>query len=258
MDSWLTCRGVSFRYGRNPVIEGFDLSVPPDVRVLVVVGPSGVGKTTLLGLLAGHLRPDRGEIEVCGAPVRGPSARRPLVFQEYGLFPWMTVIDNVGFGLKCAGVARHPRLERARDLMLSLGLRDIDDLYPKELSGGMKQRVGLARALAVSPEVVLLDEPFSALDSETKVSVLAETAQIVAGRRTRFVVVTHDLQDGVFLGDRVVAMQEASRAVEAAILGPAHPRPAGYFHSAELAAERERVRGALSAAAGGEAAAGVL
>src|SRR6185436_18189307 len=181
MSDWLVAEGVGFAYGRQAVFRGLSFAVPESAPVLAVVGPSGAGKSTLVKLLAGHLR--------------------PAAFQDYNLFPWKTVLDNVTFGLKCAGVPAAERQRRGRELLARLRLAGTEALHPALLSGGMQQRVGLARALAVAPRCILLDKPFSALDEEIKLDLCLEITRLVAEEGTRFVLVTHDLAAAVFLAD---------------------------------------------------------
>jgi NitT/TauT family transport system ATP-binding protein len=225
MSDWLVAEGVGFAYGRQAVFRGLSFAVPESAPVLAVVGPSGSGKSTLVKLLAGHLRPAAGRLAFDGAAVRGPGADRPVVFQDYNLFPWKTVLDNVTFGLKCAGVPAAERQRRGRELLARLRLAGTEALHPALLSGGMQQRVGLARALAVAPRCILLDEPFSALDEEIKLDLCLEITRLVAEEGTRFVLVTHDLAAAVFLADRVLVLRgPGEAAVRALDLAP-HPRP---------------------------------
>ena len=253
MNSWLTLDGVGFSYGSNTVFTGLSVEVSADESVLAIVGPSGIGKSTIIKVLAGHLRPSQGDVTVCGETVRGPAATRPVVFQDYNLFPWKTVLDNVVFGLKCAGVAPAERQRRGRDLLTKLRMKDAEDLLPSMLSGGMQQRVGLARALAVSPNCILMDEPFSALDNEMKEALCLEISGLVAEENTRFVIVTHDLSDAVFLGNHILAITSFGDTIEYRIASPSHPRTLDFRYSREFLAHIECLRRML---AGGEEGAG--
>jgi NitT/TauT family transport system ATP-binding protein len=251
MSDWLVADGVDFSYGPRPVFKGLTFAVPASEPVLAVVGPSGAGKSTLVKLLAGHLRADAGRLAFDGAPVRGPGADRPVVFQDYNLFPWKTVLDNVTFGLKCAGVPAAERQRRGRELLARLHLAGTEGLHPAMLSGGMQQRVGLARALAVSPRCILLDEPFSALDEEIKLDLCLEITRLVAEEGTRFVLVTHDLAAAVFLADRALVLRGPGEAAVRALGLAPHPRPrdldaspAALARTAEL--KRFLLRGAQS------------
>ena len=246
MSSWLRLQGLRFGFGDRSIFEDLELEVPEERPVLVVVGPSGVGKTTLIKLLAGHLKPAAGSIEIAGEPVDKPSADRPVVFQDYGLFPWMTVLQNVAFGLRCAGQARAQRHRRAHDLLTSLRLEGTDHLFPKDLSGGMQQRVALARVLAVEPRSILLDEPFSALDSEIKRALCVEVSRQVAVRRTRLVIVTHDLSDATFLADSMLILRPGQAAIWQVQEMPAHPRHEELFDSELLRENSQALRRLLS------------
>ncbi|WDZ87481.1 ABC transporter ATP-binding protein [Micromonospora cathayae] len=175
-------------------------------QVVCVVGPSGCGKTTLLNLVAGFLHPSAGRVLVDGRPVTGPDASRAVVFQSDAVFPWLTVRGNVEYGLRLRGVDRATRRERVDRYLELVGLADFADAYPKELSGGMRKRVDIARAYASGPEVLLLDEPFGALDIFTREAMwLALHAVNVAEPKT-IVFVTHDIEEALFVGERVIVM----------------------------------------------------
>jgi NitT/TauT family transport system ATP-binding protein len=210
MTDWLAIESVDFRYGDQPVIEGLTLTLSEQSRVLAILGPSGVGKSTLLALIAGHLKPTRGTISVHGQIVRRPDASRPVVFQDHNLFPWMTVLDNVVFGLKCLAVPLAERRRQGRELLRLMHLDGIEALYPAVLSGGMRQRVSLARALAVNPACLLLDEPFQGLDPLIRDELQSELATLVVGKRTRAVMVTHDLEEAARIADHVLIIRGVS------------------------------------------------
>ncbi|MEU7576926.1 ABC transporter ATP-binding protein [Streptomyces sp. NPDC041068] len=173
---------------------------------LTVLGPSGCGKTTLLKAVAGLVPRYGGDILVDGTPVRGPGPDRSVVFQNFALLPWATVLDNVAFGLRMRGVGRAEREERARALIATVGLAGFETKLPGELSGGMQQRVGIARALAVRPQVLLMDEPFGAVDEQTRRLLQEELLSIWEEHRPTVVFVTHSMEEAVLLGDRVVLM----------------------------------------------------
>lgn len=186
-------------------LGGVDLTIR-DNEFLTVLGPSGCGKTTMLKMVAGLQPWDSGEITIDGTPVRGPGPDRSMVFQNFALLPWATVLDNVAFGLKLKGVPKAERSERARELITMVGLDGFESKRPGELSGGMQQRVGIARALAVEPQVLLMDEPFGAVDEQTRRLLQEELLTIWEAHRLTVVFITHSMEEAVLLGDRVVLM----------------------------------------------------
>ncbi|MFB6295733.1 MAG: ABC transporter ATP-binding protein [Halobacteriales archaeon] len=171
-----------------------------------IVGPSGCGKTTLFRIIAGLEDSSGGTIWLDGEPVEGPGMDRGMVFQEYGLFPWRTVLENVAFGLEQRDMPRPERRERATEMIELVGLEGFADAYPNELSGGMKQRVGIARALAVDPEILLMDEPFGSVDAQTRDMLHDELLRIWAETGKTVLFVTHDVDEAVTLADRVVVL----------------------------------------------------
>lgn len=207
MNEWLEVDRLNFRYGSRSVLSDLSFAVDADCRILAVIGRSGTGKSTLLALLAGHLTPRSGSISVAGHPVRAPDARRPMVFQDDNLFPWMSVLDNVGFGLKCRGMARGERETRAMEMLRRMGLDETAGAFPNAISGGMRQRVGLARAFVLEPECVLLDEPFRALDEVTRAQVREQLHVCMLAGTTRAVLVTHDLAEAALLGDSALVLR---------------------------------------------------
>jgi NitT/TauT family transport system ATP-binding protein len=191
---------------------------------LCLVGPSGCGKSTLLDVIAGFETPSSGTVEIDGALVDGPQRRVVTLFQSYGLLPWRSVLGNVEYGLEVAGVPARERRDVARECLDLVGLAPFADRHPHQLSGGMQQRIALARALAVDPECILMDEPFGALDAITRIKLQEEGARIWEQRRKTIVCVTHDIEEAVFLADRVVVMATNPGRVKSVIDVPL-PRP---------------------------------
>jgi NitT/TauT family transport system ATP-binding protein len=173
---------------------------------VVIVGPSGCGKSSLLDLLGGLTEPSTGRILIDGHPIVGPALDRGLVFQQYALFPWRTAIKNVEFGLEAQGVGRRERAERAAYFLAMVGLAGFGDRYPHELSGGMKQRVAIARSLAYDPGVLLMDEPFAALDAQTRETLQGELLRIWEASGKTIIFITHALDEAIYLGQRVAVM----------------------------------------------------
>ncbi len=206
----------------TPVLDDIDLNV--DVGEFVcLLGPSGCGKSTLLNIIAGFISPTSGQVLIDGQVVRGPDPRRIFVFQERGVFPWQTVEGNIGFGL--FKLSKQEREQRIAHYIKLVGLQGFEQAYPQELSGGMKQRLEVARALAVDPDMLFLDEPFGALDSITRLGMRRELLRIWEAERKTIVFVTHDIEESVQLADRVVVMTarpaKVQRIVEVDI---PHPR----------------------------------
>jgi NitT/TauT family transport system ATP-binding protein len=186
-----------------PFVALHDVSL--DIRrgdFMALLGPSGCGKSTLLHVIGGLIHAE-GDVEVMGAPVRGPGFDRGVVFQDYALFPWRTVLDNVAFGLEIRQLARPRRQEIARAHLAAVGLAGFESYYPAQLSGGMKQRVAIARALAYDPDVLLMDEPFAALDAQTRETLQGELLRIWEATGKTVVFVTHSLDEAIFLAQRV-------------------------------------------------------
>lgn len=200
--------GIDLAFGGKPVLEKIDLEVA-EGEFLCLVGASGCGKTTLLRLAAGLLTPTRGEITYRGAPVRAPSRRVAMVFQDYtnALLPWRTAEENVSLALEGRGLSRTVMRQRIAALLAKVELSDASDKFPGELSGGMQQRLQIARCLAQDPEILLMDEPFGALDALTRRSLQDELLQLARESGVTVIFVTHDLEEAIYLGDRVVALR---------------------------------------------------
>jgi NitT/TauT family transport system ATP-binding protein len=222
--------------GRFEALHDVSLKIAPG-EFVCLLGPSGCGKSTLLGALAGHLAPARGTVRVDGDVVDGPHPDRGLVFQQHTLFPWQRVIDNVAFGLKMKGVARAQRHAQAHELLASVGLAGFESRYPSQLSGGMQQRVEIARVLINRPRVLLMDEPFGALDALTRARMQQLLLEVWGRIRTTVVFVTHDIDEALFLADRLLVMSaRPGRIIEDRPLDFARPRDAELVTSPEFAA----------------------
>lgn len=214
--------------GKAPVIalDGLDLTVQTQ-EFMCVLGPSGCGKTTLLKAIAGLTPLDRGEVLIDGASVTGPGPDRAMVFQNFALLPWADVQTNVAFGLEMRGIDKPTRLAAAAQLIRTVGLTGFEHHFPRQLSGGMQQRVGLARALAVDPKILLMDEPFGALDEQTRRLLQEDLLALMDRTRKTVVFVTHSMDEAVRLGDRVVLMTpRPGRVLETIDVKLPRPRPA--------------------------------
>jgi len=210
--------------------DGSDVRVLEDIQLQVgegefvcVLGPSGCGKSTLLNIVAGFLTPTQGQVWIDGEAVCGPDPRRIFVFQERGVFPWLTVEGNIGFGL--FKLSRSERTSRIAHYVRLVGLQGFEQSYPQELSGGMKQRLEVARALAVNPDMLFLDEPFGALDSITRLIMRRELLRIWEAERKTIMFVTHDIEEAVQLADRVVVMSARPARIQRIVeIDICHPR----------------------------------
>lgn len=186
-------------------LDGIDLDIGDD-EFLTILGPSGCGKSTLLNIIAGFDRPTGGTIQLDGRIIEEPGPDRGVVFQEYALFPWLNVAQNIEFGLRERGVPKAERQLRIQEQIASVGLRGFDNRYPHELSGGMRQRVALARVLVNDPKILLMDEPFAALDAQTRTIMQSELLRVWSAERRTALFITHNIEEAVLLGDRVVVM----------------------------------------------------
>jgi NitT/TauT family transport system ATP-binding protein len=220
VDVIVSARGISMRYGAVEALRDVDLDFPRG-KLTSLLGPSGCGKTTLLKIIAGLLTPTAGGVEVDGRAVTGPGPERAFVFQDFALLPWATVLRNAAFGLELRGVAKAQRETAARHYIAEVGLTGFEDKYPHELSGGMRQRVGLARALAVDAQVLLLDEPFSAVDEQTRRKFQEDLISLRANQNKTFIFVTHSIEEAVYISDRIVLLSprpgRVSEIIEPAI-----------------------------------------
>ncbi len=196
-------------YAGTQVTAVHDVSLSvPEGEFVSIVGPSGCGKSTILNMIAGFIPISGGEILVGGKAVKGPGPDRGVVFQNFALFPWRTVLDNVGFGPKMRGVPKDERDSIAREYLALAKLTEAAGRYPNELSGGMQQRVGVVRALANEPDVLLMDEPFASVDAQTRMTLQEELTRIWQDKKPTVIFITHDVAEAVFLGNRVVALSK--------------------------------------------------
>ena len=246
----LSLQHVSMSFGPaasgRPIFSDFTFQVSPG-EFLCVVGPSGCGKTTLLRLLAGLIRPTGGEILFHGERIDGPSRDRAIVFQDYSkaLLPWRTVAGNIALSLEACGIGEPERGHRIDALLATMGLQHAARQHPSQLSGGMQQRVQIARCLAQQPRLLLMDEPFGALDAITRQTLQDEVARLAAEHRMTVVFITHDLEEAIYLGDRVIALG-SGRIAEMIDVGI--PRPRSQLETREdrrFLAHRHRLFGLL-------------
>jgi NitT/TauT family transport system ATP-binding protein len=229
-------RGVSISLGEGQAafeaVQGLDCQIESG-EFVCILGPSGCGKSTVLGALAGHLEPAAGSLQVDGTPVQGPSPQRGMVFQQHTLFPWRTVRENVAFGLKMNGVGKAERLAAADEMLALVGLEGFAGHWPNQLSGGMQQRVEIARVLINRPRLLLMDEPFGALDALTRMKMQELLLDIWTRVRTTVVFVTHDIDEALFLADRILVMSSRpGRFIEDMRLDFPRPRSTGLLTSA--------------------------
>jgi NitT/TauT family transport system ATP-binding protein len=211
--------------GTFTALDSIDLDIE-DGQFLAVVGPSGCGKSTLLDLLGGLDRPTAGEILLDGQPIAGAALDRGVVFQQYALFPWLTALDNVAFALAAKGMPKAERREIARRHLALVGLGGFEDRHPHQLSGGMKQRVAIARSLAHDPGVLLMDEPFAALDAQTRETLQTELLRIWEQSRKTVVFITHGIDEAIYLGRQIAVMTSRPGRIKRIIDNPLAGRPA--------------------------------
>ena len=233
-------RSVCKTYSEVEALRQIDLDFPRG-KLTTLLGPSGCGKTTLLKIIAGLIEATSGEVRVNGTIVTGPGPERAFVFQDFALMPWATVMRNVAFGLELKGMGKAERQHIARHYIAEVGLTGFEDKYPHELSGGMRQRVGLARAFAVNAEVLLLDEPFSAVDEQNRRKFQEDLLRLIEKQRKTFIFVTHSIEEAVYVSDRIVLLSRrpgrVSQIIEPTIDRTASPdairRDQGYLDTVE-------------------------
>ena len=241
MSSILSIRGVERRFDQTLALQATDLDVAEN-DFITILGPSGCGKSTLLRIVAGLDVPTAGRVLLEGAPVTGPGADRGMVFQSYTLFPWLSVLDNVCFGLRERGLPRGQQLDVAQAFLGKVGLKGFEQHYPKQLSGGMQQRTAIARALANDPAILLLDEPFGALDNQTRALMQELLLGIWERARKTVLFVTHDIEEAIFLGSRVLVMTARPGRIKAEVaIDLPHPRHYTIKTSPEFSALKARL-----------------
>ena len=201
----VSARNISKNYGEVEALKNLTLQFPKG-QLTSLLGPSGCGKTTLLKIIAGLLEPTSGRVEVGGQEVTGPGPDRAFVFQDFALLPWANVLRNVAFGLELRGVAKSEREDKAAKYIKDVGLAGFEKAFPHELSGGMRQRVGLARALSVDSDVLLMDEPFSAVDEQTRRKFQEDLLHLVANENKTFIFVTHSIEEAVYVSDQIAIL----------------------------------------------------
>jgi NitT/TauT family transport system ATP-binding protein len=217
--------GADAGSGQNSihVLDNVSFSAPTN-QFVCLLGSSGCGKTTVLRIVAGLTEPDSGSVVIEGRKVRGPGQDRSMVFQNYGLLPWRSVLGNVEFGLEIRGVSRRERREICRDYISRVGLAGFENHYPHQISGGMQQRVALARAFSKDPKILLMDEPFAAVDMQTREMLQDELLKIWTTMRTTVLFVTHSIEEAIYLGDRVIVMAPRPGRIKADLMTEL-PRP---------------------------------
>ena len=220
-ESAVSTRNISKNYGDVEALRDLSLEFPRG-QLTSLLGPSGCGKTTLLKIIAGLLEPTSGEVEVNGKTVTGPGPDRAFVFQDFALLPWASVMRNVSFGLEMRGVAKSEREDISARYIKEVGLAGFENAYPHELSGGMRQRVGLARALSVDAEVLLMDEPFSAVDEQTRRKFQEDLLGLVQNENKTFIFVTHSIEEAVYVSDQIAILLPRPSRVHEII------RPSGF------------------------------
>ena len=234
----LVVENVKKRFNENIVLDGINVTIKQG-EFVCILGKSGCGKSTLLNLLAGFTKPTEGTIKVKGKLIDKPSKERGLVFQEHALFPWQTVLENISFGPSIQGLSKIEAMEKAKKYLKLIHLEEYENHFPSQLSGGMKQRVGIARALAGEPDFLLMDEPFGALDIFTKKHMQNELITIWKELKPTIIFITHDISEAIYLADRIIVLKEGAISNEYLVN---LNRPRQYFDEkfGNLAAEIEK------------------
>ena len=235
---------VSVSFGDLTVVEHANYAIA-EGEFVSIIGPSGCGKTTMMNIVAGFVQPSTGQVLIDGAPVRGPGPERGVIFQEYGVFPWLTVEQNIAFGLKLkANRTTQAEQRQIVDRYLSLmGLQDFRHAYPKTLSGGMRQRLALARAYAVKPQFLLMDEPFGALDAQTRSAMQDLLLQVLAEEGKTVMLITHSVEEAIYLSSRIIVVSaRPSRILEIIEVPFGYPRDASVLENPVFGELRAHIR----------------
>jgi NitT/TauT family transport system ATP-binding protein len=237
---------VTFDTAHGPLKVVEDVSFPIHDREFVsVIGPSGCGKTTMMNIVAGFVQPTGGSVLLDGRPVGGPGPERGVIFQDYGVFPWLTVEQNIAFGLKLAAnsVPEAERTQIVQRYMGLMGLRDFARAYPKTLSGGMRQRLAIARAYAVKPQFLLMDEPFGALDAQTRSNMQDLLLEVLAAEGKTVMLITHSVEEAIYLSSKIIVVTARPSRIRAVIEVPfSYPRDEGLHERAEFGELRSHIR----------------
>jgi len=246
MSGGIRLEQVNKSFGDLQVLDNVSLSLNPG-EFGAIVGPSGCGKSTVLRMLAGLDKPTSGMVLHDGHPVTGPGPDRTMIFQDHALYPWRTVSQNVGFGLELAGISKAVRTERVAQVLNLVGLKGFETYHPHQLSGGMRQRASIARALVMDPQVLLLDEPYGALDAMTRLTMQNELLKLWQGSGKTMLLITHDIEEALYLADRLYVMSHRpGRILREIVLDQERPRSRGDARFVQL---REEVLSLLHIAA---------
>jgi NitT/TauT family transport system ATP-binding protein len=237
---------VAFDTSHGPlqVVEDVSFSIA-DREFVSIIGPSGCGKTTMMNIVAGFVQPSGGSVTLDGKPVGGPGPERGVIFQEYGVFPWLTVEQNIAFGLNLSAnrTAEAERITIVRRYMDLMGLADFAKAYPKTLSGGMRQRLAIARAYAVKPEFLLMDEPFGALDAQTRSNMQDLLLEVLAAERKTVMLITHSVEEAIYLSSKIIVVTARPSRIRTVIEVPfAYPRDEGLHEQAQFGDLRSHIR----------------
>jgi NitT/TauT family transport system ATP-binding protein len=240
----ISFRDVSVRFGELTVVDNVSFEIA-DREFVSIIGPSGCGKTTMMNIVAGFVQPSSGSVLLDGKPVAGPGPERGVIFQEYGVFPWLTVRQNIAFGLELAAnrvpaAERHAIVERYMRLM---GLADFADAWPKTLSGGMRQRLAIARAYAVKPQFLLMDEPFGALDAQTRSAMQDLLLEVLAAERKTVMLITHSVEEAIYLSSKILVVTARPARVREVVQVPfAYPREEALHETPQFGELRSHIR----------------